>query len=76
MSNAHYRYYNSEAGVGIVPAAREEGEFTFIKTKDDKHSRWVKTTDLYLSSAEAKDKPFAVFFNKKPQISSDLSPGM
>lgn len=76
MSNANYRYYNSEAGVGVVPHNREEGEYTFIKTKDKKFSRWVKTSDLYLTAAEAKGKPFAVFYNKNPQVMSDLTPDM
>ena len=76
MSNAHYRYYNSEAGVGVIPASREEGDYTFIDAKEKKFSRWVKTSDLHLSAIEAKGKPFAVFYGKKPQVSNDLSLGM
>jgi hypothetical protein len=71
MSTANNRYYNSPAGVGIVLATREEGEFTYVagRAKNTMSpTPWVKTAQLYLSSEEANGQPVARFMAHKPNV--------
>lgn len=71
MSNAHYRYYNSAHGVGVLVVEPGSDQFCQIAGRVKLHGKkalsWVRRSELYCSVEEARGKPFSQFSIERPQ---------